>query len=113
MTTVLALAAFLAVVLSPGAAPAQLPAGQVILDNPSVRVTIFTLPPSVGTGRHQGIEAELGIVIEGDVTVESPLGRTMLRPGTAYWVPGLTPHDARNDSQRPARMLEILLKRCD
>ncbi|HSE93234.1 MAG TPA: hypothetical protein VLF19_08000 [Methylomirabilota bacterium] len=45
--------------------------------------------------------------------MESPLGRQALRPGTAYWLPGLTPHDTRNEGQRPARMLEILLKRCD
>ena len=49
----------------------------------------------------------------GDVTLESPLGRTALRPGTAYWLPGLTPHDTRNESRSPARFYEIFLKRCD
>ena len=110
--------AFLSIVvfataLMPGAAPAQPPGGQIILDNPSARVTVITLPPGAGTGRHQGIEAELGILVDGELTVESPLGRTALRPGAAYWLPGLTPHDTRNESQRPARMFEILLKRCD
>src|SRR5262245_33898674 len=110
--------AFLSIVvfvmaLMPGAAPAQPPGSQIILDNPSARVTIMTLAPGTGTGRHQGIEAELGIVVDGELTMESPLGRTALRPGSAYWLPGLTPHDTRNESQKPARMFEILLKRCD
>jgi mannose-6-phosphate isomerase-like protein (cupin superfamily) len=113
MTTTLTLLATLVVALVPGAAAAQAPAPQVILDNPSVRVTVITLPPGGGTGRYQGIEAEVGIVVEGDVSLESPLGRTALRPGAAYWLPGLTPHDIRNEGQRPARIFEIYLKRCD
>ena len=70
-----------------------LPESQVILENPSVRVTVLTFAPSGATGRHQGIEAEIGIVIEGELTVEGPTGRQVLRPGGVYWMPGLTPHD--------------------
>jgi len=46
-------------------------------------------------------------------TVLGAIGRTALRTGTAYWLPGLTPHDTRNESERPARLVEIFLKRCD
>ena len=113
MTTALRLLAMLAVALVHGAATAQAPAPQVILENPSVRIAVISLPPGVGTGRYQGIEGEVGIVVEGDVTLESPLGRTALRSGNAYWLPGLTPHDVRNEGQRPARIFEIYLKRCD
>jgi mannose-6-phosphate isomerase-like protein (cupin superfamily) len=113
MTKVLVLLAALVAASMPGGAQAQPPAPQVVLDNPSVRVTAVTLPPGVGTGRHQGIEAEIGILVEGELTVESPFGRTNLRPGMAYWLPGLTPHDTRNEGSRPARFFEIFLKRCD
>ena len=85
----------------------------MILDNASVRVTILTFPPGAGTGRHSGIEAEVGIIVDGDLALESPQGRIVLRPGTAYWIPGLMPHDVRNESGRPARMFDIFLKRCD
>jgi hypothetical protein len=37
----------------------------------------------------------------------------VLRSGAAYWLPGLTPHDTRNTTSRPAKMIDILLKRCD
>ena len=94
-------------------AQAQPPAPQVVLDNPSVQVTVTTLAPGTGTGRHQGIAAEVGLLIEGELTLESPLGRVSVKPGTAYWMPGLTPHDTRNEGSRPARLFEIFLKRCD
>ena len=113
MKTALVVVAVLAGVLSPMAARAQLPVSQVVLENPSIRVTLLTFVPGGATGRHQGIEAEIGIVIEGELTVESPTGRQSLRPGAAYWMPGLTPHDVRNESARPARMWDIFLKRCD
>jgi len=113
MKTALMVAAVLAGALSPTTARAQLPASQVVLENPSVRVTILTFVPGGATGRHQGIEAEIGIVVEGELTVESPTGRQQLAPGGVYWMPGLTPHDVRNESGRPAKMWDIFLKRCD
>jgi hypothetical protein len=33
---------------------------------------------------------------------ESPTGRQSLGPGGVYWMPGLTPHDVRNESGRPS-----------
>ncbi len=113
MAKTLMLTVILLVTMVPRAAAAQVPMTQVILDNPSVRIMLVTVAPGVASGRHQGIEAEVGILVDGDLTLESPQGRVMLRPGTAYWLPGLTPHDIRNESQRPARMYDILLKRCD
>ena len=113
MKTALVVVAVLAGTLSPMAVAAQMPETQVVLENPSIRVTLLTFVPGGATGRHQGIEAEIGLVIEGELTVESPMGRQNLRPGSAYWMPGLTPHDVRNESNRPAKMWDIFLKRCD
>ena len=113
MKTALVVVAILAATLWSAAAGAQLPESQVILENPSLRVTLQTFVPGGATGRHQGIEAEIGIVLEGELTVESPTGRQSLRPGSVYWMPGLTPHDVRNESARPAKLWDIFLKRCD
>jgi quercetin dioxygenase-like cupin family protein len=113
MKTVLVVIAVLAGALLPPIASAQLPTSQVILENASIRVTLLTFAPGGATGRHQGIESEIGIVAEGDLTVESPSGRQQLAPGGVYWMPGLTPHDVRNESGRPAKLWDIFLKRCD
>ena len=103
----------LGIVLGLVAASAQTTPAQIILDNPSVRVTSLTLPPGSGTGRHQGLEPEVGILVDGELTLESPQGRTLVRTGSAYYLPGLTPHDTRNEANRPARLIEVFLKRCD
>ena len=113
MKTALAVIAVLAGALFPLIAYAQLPTSQVVLENPSIRVTLLTFAPGGATGRHQGIESEIGIVVEGELTVESPTGRQPLAPGGVYWMPGLTPHDVRNESGRPAKLWDIFLKRCD
>jgi quercetin dioxygenase-like cupin family protein len=103
----------LAVILVPAVVAAQPAMPEVILENPSVRVTLVTYAPGAGTGRHQGVEAEVGIVLDGEIVLESPTGRTVLRAGSAYWLPGMTPHDTRNATGQPAKMIDILLKRCD
>jgi quercetin dioxygenase-like cupin family protein len=113
MKMALVVAVVLAGVLFPMAAQSQLPASQVVLENPSIRVTLLTFMPGGATGRHQAIESEIGIVVEGELTVESPTGRQSLGLGAVYWMPGLTPHDVRNESGRPAKLWDIFLKRCD
>ena len=80
-----------------------MPASQTILENASVRVALLTFVPGGATGRHQSIESEIGIVIEGELTVESPTGRQKLGPGGVYWMPGLTPHDVRNEGGAPGQ----------
>ncbi len=113
MKKALVVMAVLAGALAPAAVAAQMPTSQVVFENQSVRITVLTFVPGGATGRHQWIESEIGLVIEGELTVESPLGRQSLRPGSAFWMPGLTPHDVRNESGRPAKLWDIFLKRCD
>ena len=89
-------------------------AGSVsVLNTPGVYVELVTLVPGQGTGQHSGIPGEVGIVAEGEVVLSSPAGRGSLRAGNAYWLPGLTPHDIRNESDRLAKIYIIAMKRCD
>jgi len=84
-----------------------------VLDTSGVYVELLTLVPGQGSGQHSGIPAEVGIVTEGEVVLSSPAGRESLRAGKAYWLPGLVPHDIRNESDRPAKVYVIAMKRCD
>jgi quercetin dioxygenase-like cupin family protein len=70
---------------------AQTVAPQKVFENASVRVEVLTLTPGTGTGRHQSVEAEVGIVVEGTPTLDSALSHQILQPGSAYWLPGLIP----------------------
>ena len=89
-------------------------AGSVaVLDTPGVYIELLTLVPGQGSGQHSSIPGEVGIVAEGEVVLSSPAGRDSLKAGKAYWFPGLTPHDIRNESDRPAKIYVIAMKRCD
>lgn len=100
-----------------GVLGAQDPQGQidelVALDNDSVRVALLTFPPDSASGRHINIGPEMGIVLEGELTLVTPNGREVLGPGAVHWLPTLTPHDARNEGNRPVKLWALLLKRCD
>src|SRR5574342_156937 len=100
----LVIALIVGIVLVPSASWAEPPGAQIFRENDSVRVTLFTFPPGTGIGQHMGVEAELGIVLEGQVTIVGPKGRDTLPPGGTFWFPGLTPHDIRNESSRTARV---------
>lgn len=89
-------------------------AGSVaVLNTSGVYIELVTLVPGQGTGQHSGIPGEVGIVADGEVVLSSPVGRQSLKTGNAYWLPGLTPHDIRNEGDRPAKVYVIAMKRCD
>ncbi len=109
----LMLALFVGPLLVTGLASAQPPQGEIVLNNDSVRVTLLTFRPGGGTGRHLGLEPELGLVLEGELILDSPKGQETLTAGSVYWLPGLTPHDVRNESGQPAKLWDVLLRRCE
>jgi quercetin dioxygenase-like cupin family protein len=92
---------------------AQGAATTAVLNTSGVYIELVTLVPGQGTGQHSGVPSEVGIVSEGEVVLSSPAGRESLQAGKAYWLPGLTPHDIRNESDRPAKVYVIAMKRCD
>ncbi len=104
------------VMLASGVA-AQDPQGvieeRLALDNDSVRVALLTFPAGSASGRHVGLEPELGLVVEGELTLVTDAGREVLRPGAARLLPALTPHDARNEGDRPVKLWVVLFKKCD
>ena len=94
-------------------AAAQGAGSMAVLNTSGVYIELLTLVPGEGSGQHSTIPGEVGIVAEGEVILSSPAGRESLQAGKAYWLPGLTPHDIRNESNRPAKVYLIAMKRCD
>jgi uncharacterized cupin superfamily protein len=84
-----------------------------VLNTSGAYIELLTLVPGEGSGQHSTIPGEVGIVAEGEVVLSSPAGRESLQAGKAYWLPGLTPHDIRNESNQPANIYVIAMKRCD
>ena len=104
-----------ALVLAGRLAAAQAPVGaireQVVVDNDTVRVALLVFPPGSASGEHVGLDPELGIVLEGELTLLTPAGREVLGPGSVRWLPALVPHDARNEGSVPLRLWVVLVKR--
>jgi quercetin dioxygenase-like cupin family protein len=113
MKKLLFFAAGIAVGFCASLVAAQSPRSAVVLNTPGVYIELLTLVPGEGSGQHSAIPGEVGIVAEGEVVVSSPAGRESLQAGKAYWMPGLTPHDIRNEGNQPAKIYVIAMKRCD
>jgi quercetin dioxygenase-like cupin family protein len=110
-----AVCALLALVLWTAMAAAQAPGAavteQVLIDNDTVRVALLVFPPGAASGEHVGLDPELGIVLEGELTLLTAGGREVLGPGAVRWLPALVPHDARNEGSVPLRLWVVLVKR--
>jgi len=94
---------------------AQTPAGgvqeQVVVDNDTVRVALLFFPPGSASGEHVGLDPELGIVLEGELTLLTAAGREVLGPGAVRWLPALVSHDARNEGAVPLKLWVVLVKK--
>ena len=77
----------------------------MLVDNDTVRVALLVFPPGAASGEHVGLDPELGIVLEGELTLLTAGGREVLGPGAVRWLPALVPHDARNEGAVPAQAL--------
>ena len=104
-----------ALVLSAQLAAAQVTGSgvteQVLVDNDTVRVALLVFPPGAASGEHVGLDPELGIVLEGELTLLTAGGREVLGPGAVRWLPALVPHDARNEGAVPLKLWVVLVKR--
>ena len=104
-----------ALVLSAQLAAAQVTGNgvteEVLVDNDTVRVALLVFPPGAASGEHAGLDPELGIVLEGELTLLTVGGREVLGPGAVRWLPALVPHDARNEGAVPLKLWVVLVKR--
>ena len=84
---------------------------QVLVDNDTVRVALLVFAPGAASGEHVGLDPELGIVLEGELTLLTGGEREVLGPGAVRWLPALVPHDARNEGAVPLKLWVVLVKR--
>lgn len=86
---------------------------RLVLDNDSVRVTFLTFPSGAATGLHLNTEPEIGIVVEGEITLITRRGKEVLKSGSVVWLDPISAHDARNAGKRPAKLWALSLKKCE
>jgi len=86
---------------------------RVALDNDTVKVTTLTMAPGSSSGIHINAGPEMGIVVEGELTMVTRNGKQVFKPGTVVWLPPMTGHEARNEGKRPVKLWALGLKRCE
>jgi len=107
LVVTLAIVARLAGAQAPGAGIEE----QLLLENDTVRVALLLFPPGSASGEHVGLDPELGIVLEGELTLVTPAGREVLGPGAVRWLPALVTHDARNEGSVLLKLWVVLVKK--
>jgi quercetin dioxygenase-like cupin family protein len=92
-------------------ASAQEGGDKVVLDNDSIQVWFLTFSPGEVSQMHANAEPEIGIILEGELTLITPSGREILKPGDVRWLDPYTPHEARNEGTAPVKMWALTLKK--
>ena len=90
---------------------AQQTEDKVVLDNDSIQIWFLTFSPGEISQMHANAEAEIGIILEGELTLITPSGREVLKPGDVRWLDPYTPHEARNEGTAPVKMWALTLKK--
>ena len=107
------LAALALALLAAAPAPAAEVAEQLALDNECVRISLLTFPPGVASGIHLNPEPEVGIVVEGTLTlVTTKGGKKPFGPGQVIYLETGTVHDALNETATPVKVWALNLKKC-
>jgi quercetin dioxygenase-like cupin family protein len=109
--TVLAIAILL-VSMAPGYSRGHGEVGERrLLDNERVLVVEYVFPPGFRGEEHTAPVDEFAYVLEGEFgVVTQGRGRTRVRAGEIEWAADGTVHYSVNDSDKPARVLVVLLK---
>lgn len=99
---------------APGGPAAAAPAieEKLALDNECVRISLLTLPPGAVSGIHLNPEPEVGIVIEGTLTLVTAKGKAPFAPGQVIYLATGTVHDALNETSTPVKVWALNLKKC-
>jgi quercetin dioxygenase-like cupin family protein len=93
-----------------GAVPERL-----LLDNARMTVTEYTFPPGFKGEIHAAVADELAYVVDGEFTVlmlgpDRKVVKRVLRVGEVDYAEKGTLHSSHNVSDRPARVVVVLLK---
>jgi len=81
-----------------------------ITDAPQVTAAIVTLPPGAETGWHHHDVPLFGYILEGELTVTyEAAGEKLYRSGDALMEALGTPHNGRNETSEPIRILAVFI----
>jgi quercetin dioxygenase-like cupin family protein len=86
---------------------------RVALENGSVKIGYLVYPPGASSGIHVNPEPEIGIVIEGELTLFTRQGKQIYKAGSAFLLETGSGHIALNESKSPVKFWAVNVKKCD
>ena len=86
---------------------------QVVLENANVKIGYLVYPPGASSGIHINPEPELGMVVEGELTMVTRMGKQVYKAGSAIFLEAGTGHIALNEGKIPAKFWAVNMKKCD
>ncbi len=83
------------------------------LDNDTVTIGYLVYDPGVSSGVHVNPEPEIGIVVEGELTLFTRRGKHVYKAGSVIYLESGSGHVAINESKSPVKFWALNLKKCD
>ena len=86
---------------------------RVVLDNEAVKIGYLVYPPGATSGIHVNPEPEIGIVVEGELTLVTRRGKHVYKAGSAFHLETGSGHIALTESKAPVKFWALNMKKCD
>jgi quercetin dioxygenase-like cupin family protein len=86
---------------------------KVVLESDAVKIGYLVYPPGATSGIHVNPEPEIGIVVEGELTLVTRRGKQVYKAGSAFHLETGSGHIALNESKAPVKFWALNVKKCD
>lgn len=86
---------------------------RVVLENANAKIGYLVYPPGSSSGVHVNPEPEIGMVVEGELTLVTRTGKQVYKAGTAFFVETGSGHIALNEGKAPLKFWAVNMKKCD
>ena len=86
---------------------------RVVLENDNVKIGYLVYPPGATSGVHVNPEPELGMVVEGELTLVTRMGKQVYKAGSAVFLEAGMGHIALNEGKTPLKFWAVNMKKCE
>jgi len=86
---------------------------RVVLENANAKIGFLIYPPGATSGIHINPEPEIGMVVEGELTLVTRAGKQVYKAGSAFYLDTGSGHIALNETKAPVKFWAVNMKKCD
>ena len=85
----------------------------VVLENANAKIGFLVYPPGATSGIHINPEPEIGMVVEGELTLVTRTGKQVYKAGSAFFLDTGSGHIALNETKAPLKFWAVNMKKCE